>query len=1268
MERSKNVPLRMTNFCYPRSAPSLSRESRRLLECLLLSTSTSYLTHDLPDIISGFPRLRRLWLERFISWPKCQFSCLTHLVLSGVTGGKRLSMVEFLDVLRENTGLQVLVLDKVYFILERAERPVEVPHLRYLVINDRYDSVIRDVIPALILPSPMTARFHTCLPPDGQVLLANTHAKLFFTDDTTISVIAWSRIKLNYFFDNLDYKFEVLPDLPFDTSADFSLGLPLPVEDPWRIRELSIEIPSDATRLMRWIDLPPTKRARQRRGNRTDKDKLHAILGAIGDEHWTLGEFLRQLFTETKGQSERHTSYVSKFLSGQSAVNAGEIVHLMYNHKYGHPPAGHSEWDSYFLCDTSPKSIKHGQPAMATWALQLIIQATEEEATYLCSKDAGLRVRATRNCEMPITNPPTDPGHSGISSIVAPSGVSTTMDGASALPEIDGEPAIAQLTLHNNASVRPISDLDTEVVLTSVDRDLEHSTTLMQNGTMSSAMMVEEEDAEMTDTSHTLLGVAENHAVQSMPSTSSEQEGSAQVDGMDTSNGTRVTGQSEQASSEPRKKKSSPSSDPLISWDIIDKFSIAKLASKFRMKTPVIWSILSHFVQSPGPTQDIYRSNDIVLTGIISELAFTRNSWTNYFPICRAISMFGTQAHQSMYRIGSRLGDCVTYTTVRDALVTMASAERERFQSWCKNSELRRNLLVVIDNVQVYARKRTHYIGKENKMITGTGATAVEMEDCAPDAFNLKPILDRLHEGRRAELSADSILADIDWEHLRRVQMYHWLDALVFYVPALAGYRTEVTKLFAEKTRKHQINPNRHTKVHPLGTNSANEVSTQGMKEALTDFLEQLSINDENLGEQLVFFSGDGKSFEGMHTVKKYLSSQLGTFTSFRFLRPVLELWHTKWTDLSRICRTHWGVGHTTTDPSTLGYMAARQHVGTQDLIAHYARLAEIDALPSLQILLQDADLLSRHYCGSKSFIRALRPSRNAHLDDIPEGPAWTAGQPTTIPSPTNDSAKPFYGETVPPKQFDGDWLLANCMMLMRNGIWFLEYCKAIALGDIGRTWEVIKLLIFTFVGAGNTNYTTYLVEMYCNITYDYPEVTREALFNNWLVNLQGQPGHFLELDLMQEHFNFWLEELAQHKGKEFDDDWYWEVLSMHVHHFIRLTKEMEANVNLKECRTNHVEPHMDNELREVIRLCREHDLHVRRQGRDWGFHISDDQTLGYNLLTREGKMDEWIANATRDRDNRDAKINIAKAWEADAETYLHLPLACVDGQINMAS
>ena len=43
----------------------------------------------------------------------------------------------------------------------------------------------------------------------------------------------------------------------------------------------------------------------------------------------------------------------------------------------------------------------------------------------------------------------------------------------------------------------------------------------------------------------------------------------------------------------------------------------------------------------------------------------------------------------------------------------------------------------------------------------------------------------------------------------------------------------------------------------------------------------------------------------------------------------------------------------------------------------------------------------------------------------------------------------------------------------------------------------------------------------------------------NWLVNISGQPGHFIELDLLQEHFNFWLEDIVQHKGKDFDDPFY---------------------------------------------------------------------------------------------------------------------------------
>jgi len=42
---------------------------------------------------------------------------------------------------------------------------------------------------------------------------------------------------------------------------------------------------------------------------------------------------------------------------------------------------------------------------------------------------------------------------------------------------------------------------------------------------------------------------------------------------------------------------------------------------------------------------------------------------------------------------------------------------------------------------------------------------------------------------------------------------------------------------------------------------------------------------------------------------------------------------------------------------------------------------------------------------------------------------------------------------------FGGDWVLANSMLLLRNGIWFTEVCQAVTAGDIGRVWEILKVL-----------------------------------------------------------------------------------------------------------------------------------------------------------------------------------------------------------------
>src|SRR5882762_8216803 len=192
-----------------------------------------------------------------------------------------------------------------------------------------------------------------------------------------------------------------------------------------------------------------------------------------------------------------------------------------------------------------------------------------------------------------------------------------------------------------------------------------------------------------------------------------------------------------------------------------------------------------------------------------------------------------------------------------------------------------------------------------------------------------------------------------------------------------------------------------------------------------------------------------------------------------------------------------------------------------------------------------------------------------------------------------------------------------------------------------------------------------YLLETYLGFKYEYPEPLRIALFNNWLVNTTGNPGKFSELDLMQEHHNFWLKELAQHKGKEFSDNWYRDVLSMHVHHFLRLKEEMENNMDITLKKKTHTSPHLDNEVLATIRACHEHDLHKYHRGCALGHSAVDDFAAGILLLGREGKLEQYIEKVMQHR------RLLQDVWgeegdAADASTYMCQPVVYEDGQLKL--
>ena len=72
-----------------------------------------------------------------------------------------------------------------------------------------------------------------------------------------------------------------------------------------------------------------------------------------------------------------------------------------------------------------------------------------------------------------------------------------------------------------------------------------------------------------------------------------------------------------------------------------------------------------------------------------------------------------------------------------------------------------------------------------------------------------------------------------------------------------------------------------------------------------------------------------------------------------------------------------------------------------------------------------------------------------------------------TVPAPSpevvevnksSQAGPPATNNVAPSRTFKGDWPLANSILMIHDGIWFLEYCRAVSSGDTGRVWEILKV------------------------------------------------------------------------------------------------------------------------------------------------------------------------------------------------------------------
>lgn len=175
-----------------------------------------------------------------------------------------------------------------------------------------------------------------------------------------------------------------------------------------------------------------------------------------------------------------------------------------------------------------------------------------------------------------------------------------------------------------------------------------------------------------------------------------------------------------------------------------------------------------------------------------------------------------------------------------------------------------------------------------------------------------------------------------------------------------------------------------------------------------------------------------------------------------------------------------------------------------------------------------------------------------------------------------------------------------------------------------------MQLLRFSFWGAGSTNYGNELLELACNFLYEFSPALKTAVLNNYLVNPSGLRGHWLELDLLQEHFNFWIKRLFNSKSHDFDGKHLSEAVSLNIGGFSMLRDRFPGLFGAKKNSHHHSPADKRDDLDRLGAHFKDDHILSFVPNRSQVYTVQDEFAAGISILAG-GQLTTFLQRTTQD-------------------------------------
>ncbi|KDQ32258.1 hypothetical protein PLEOSDRAFT_1034860 [Pleurotus ostreatus PC15] len=529
--------------------------------------------------------------------------------------------------------------------------------------------------------------------------------------------------------------------------------------------------------------------------------------------------------------------------------------------------------------------------------------------------------------------------------------------------------------------------------------------------------------------------------------------------------------------------------------------------------------------------------------------------------------------------------------------------------------------VTVYDNINMMFQVAEQILGRKNAQENGTCATIFPLFRAAEEDMSAEAYQHSLMNA--PPLTLDDILLTSSEQALHEASMRH---TLLRVIVEHGGIGFEKWKPRLQETlpkSKSKIQPLKGadgrplpitTPIHPLPAMEIDESSIVGNVDVINTIDKELRLNQKGVNylKFVRIMGGDQLTIAHQRLVLNVRAGHESGFHAWQHVVLMPGLFHAKIADCHGILETHFGLPNAgQQSPGSLCF-----HNTVMDRLP-----VVLSSLPTFRVV-RDLITVSLYahilHC-------LLRVSGKATIEEYTSSvTSWA-----TIEEHANQIYQKFVNADVvtklrdqcaaeeqvqarairkkkrpegeAPKEYEhiakGDMVFENGVLFIRDALLTREFADAVKAGDSGRVVIILKLWALAYRGSGRSKYAHEMLHVIYNIRHLWPPgLIRKIILNNWLINPSGKDNAFIEIDLLQEHLNFWIKKIYKADGHAHSWDWL-AMISPCIDVLRQLARKINGTLGSRQG-AKHSIPNLALDIERLMASLKTHEVYIQKNGR----------------------------------------------------------------------